>query len=87
MRQLKQIGAFGEITGLMIGRIPVVTGLKEGDSLDMILDECLGEYEFPVVTGVDVGHTNPIASVPLGVRAMLDASNKKLTYLESGVED
>jgi muramoyltetrapeptide carboxypeptidase len=87
MRQLKQVGAFGEITGLMIGRIPAVTGLKEGDSLDMILDECLGEYEFPVVTGVDMGHTNPIASVPLGIRAMLDASNKKLTYLESGVTD
>jgi muramoyltetrapeptide carboxypeptidase len=87
MRQLKQIGTFGEIAGLMIGRIPAVAGLKEGDSLDMILDECLGEYEFPVVTGVDVGHTNPIASIPLGVRAILDASNKMLTYLESGVAD
>ena len=87
MRQLKQTGAFGEIAGLMVGRIPTVAGLKEGDSLDMILDECLGGYAFPVVTGVDVGHTNPIASVPVGIRARLDALDKKLTYLESGVED
>ncbi len=85
MRQLEQIGSFGEISGLMIGRIPAVTGLKEGDSLEMILDECLEGYDFPVVTGVDVGHTNPISTTPVGVRARLDATGRKLTYIESAV--
>jgi len=87
MRQLEQTGAFGEISGLMIGRIPAVAGLKEGDSLEMILDECLEGYDFPVVTGVDVGHTNPIATVPVGVRASLDTGSRRLTYLEPAVKD
>lgn len=87
MRQLEQTGSFSEIAGLMIGRVPAAAGLKDGDSLDMILDECLGEYEFPVVTGVDVGHTNPIASIPLGIRVRLDAFDKRLMFLESGVVD
>jgi muramoyltetrapeptide carboxypeptidase len=86
-RQLEQTGAFGEISGLMIGRIPSVAGLKEGDSLEMILDDCLEGYDFPVVTGVDVGHTNPIATVPVGVRASLDAGSRRLTYLEPGVKN
>ena len=86
-RQLEQTGAFGEINGLMVGRIPKVTGLKEEDSLEMILDECLMGYDFPVVTGVDLGHTNPIATIPVGVRASLDSINGKLVYLESGVQD
>jgi muramoyltetrapeptide carboxypeptidase len=86
VRQLEQTGVFGEISGLMIGRIPSVAGLKDGDSLEMILDECLEGYDFPVVTGVDVGHTSPIATIPVGVKAALDASAKKLVYLESGVK-
>ena len=85
LRQLEQTGAFGEISGFMVGRIPAVAGLKEGDSLEMILDECLEGYDFPVVTGVDLGHTNPIATIPVGVSAVLDAGRQKLVYLEAGV--
>jgi muramoyltetrapeptide carboxypeptidase len=87
MRQLEQTGAFGEITGLIVGRIPSVAGLKEGDSLEMILDECLEGYDFPVVTGADLGHTNPIATIPVGVSAILDAGKRQLVYLEAGVRD
>lgn len=86
-RQLEQTGALGEISGLMVGRIPAVAGLKEGDSLEMILDECLRGYDFPVVTGVDLGHTNPIATIPVGVKAFLDTINRRLVYWESGVQD
>jgi len=85
-RQLEQMGAFGEINAMMIGRIPAVAGLKEGDSLETILDECLRGYDFPVVTGVDFGHTNPIATIPIGVEASLDADRRRLVYLGSGVQ-
>jgi muramoyltetrapeptide carboxypeptidase len=85
-RQLEQTGAFDEISALMVGRIPSVAGLKEGDTLEMILDECLDGYDFPVVTGVDLGHTNPIATIPVGVRASLDAGKGRLVYLEAGVQ-
>ncbi len=84
-RQLRQTGAFDEISALVVGRTPSVAGLKEGDSLEMILDDCLGEYDFPVVTGVDIGHTNPIATIPVGILATLDADRCRVVYQEPGV--
>lgn len=86
-RQLEQTGAFTDTVALLIGRIPVASGLKEGDSLEMILKECLSGYDFPVVTGFDFGHTNPIATIPIGVKAVVDVDSFNLVYLESGVKN
>lgn len=84
-RQLRQMGVFDKVSALMVGRVPGVVGFKEGDSLGMVLDECLEGYDFPAVSGIDFGHTNPIMTIPVGVRARLEAGNNVLTFLESGV--
>ncbi len=84
-RQLEQTGALDDVEAMLVGRIPAVAGLKEGDSLGMILEETLEGYEFPVVSGVDFGHTNPIATLPMGVNARLDTGRGRLVLLESGV--
>jgi muramoyltetrapeptide carboxypeptidase len=83
-RQLEQTGALHNIEALVIGRIPSVAGLKDEDSLEMILEETLEGYNFPVVSGVDFGHTNPIATIPIGITARLDTDAGKLVFLESG---
>jgi muramoyltetrapeptide carboxypeptidase len=85
-RQLEQTGVFKDIAALLIGRLPAASGLKEGDSLEMILNECLRGYNFPVATGFDFGHTNPIATIPIGVKAVVDVDACNLVYLESGVK-
>ncbi len=85
-RQLEQTGVLNDVEALVIGRFPSVSGLKNGDSLEMILEETLEGYEFPVVSGVDFGHTNPIATIPIGVKARLDADAKKLVFLEAGTK-
>ena len=85
-RHLVQTGALDDIEAILIGRFPSVAGLKKGDSLEMILDETLEGYEFPVVSGVDIGHTNPIATIPIGVRARLDVDAERLVFLESGTK-
>jgi muramoyltetrapeptide carboxypeptidase len=85
-RQLEQTGALQDVEALMIGRIPSVTGLKDNDSLDMILKDTLEGYEFPMVSGVDFGHTNPMATIPIGVMARLDATVESLVFLESGTK-
>lgn len=85
-RQLEQTGALSEVEALVIGRIPSIVGLKDGDSLEMILEETLEGYEFPLVSGLDFGHTNPIASIPIGVKARLDADSRKLVFLEAGTK-
>lgn len=85
-RQLEQTGALDDVEAMLVGRIPAVAGLKEGDSLGMILEETLEGYDFPVVSGVDFGHTNPIATLPIGVNARLDTGRRRLVLLESGVK-
>jgi muramoyltetrapeptide carboxypeptidase len=85
-RQLEQTGALSEVEAMMIGRTPSVAGLKCGDSLEMILEETLGCYKFPLVSGLDFGHTNPIATIPIGVKARLDADARKLVFLEAGTK-
>ncbi len=85
-RHLVQTGALDDIEAILIGRIPSTAGLKKDDSLEMILDETLEGYEFPVVSGFDFGHTNPITTIPIGVKAKLDADAGRLVFLESGTK-
>ncbi len=84
-RQLRHIGVFDEITGLLIGRFPQAVGFKGDDSLRMIIQECTEGYDFPTVSEMDFGHTSPIMTIPVGVRSRLDTEKKELTYLEAGV--
>ncbi len=52
----------------------------------MIIDDLLGECDVPVVTGVDIGHTDPMLTVPLGARCELSTDRKRLTFVERAVE-
>jgi muramoyltetrapeptide carboxypeptidase LdcA involved in peptidoglycan recycling len=52
----------------------------------MILDECLEGYDFPVATGLDFAHTNPIATIPIGTKAVVDVDAFNLVYLETYVK-
>jgi muramoyltetrapeptide carboxypeptidase len=81
--QLRHMGVFGDIKGLVVGRFPRSVGFKETDSLEMILENALKGHKIPVLTNFDMGHTDPLMSVPIGARVRLDATKKKITLLES----
>ncbi|MEK7765326.1 MAG: S66 peptidase family protein [bacterium] len=83
--KLRQIGALREIRGLVIGRFPSAVGFSRRDSLKMILDDALRGTRFPVLTGVEFGHTQPLVTLPIGVRVRLDARRRAITLLEAGV--
>lgn len=82
---LRHIGAFDQIAGLVIGRFCASVGFSRSDSLEHILRDALRGYAFPVVTGVDFGHTDPLVTLPLGVAVRLETQNHRLVLLESGV--
>ena len=84
-RQLRHMGVFEEIAGLLIGRCPEVVGFNDRDSLRMILEDCAGGYDFPIVSGLDFGHTNPLITIPVGIRVKINADKKQIEFLESGV--
>jgi muramoyltetrapeptide carboxypeptidase len=86
MTHLKQMGVFDKLYGLMIGRSPSEAGFDQSDSMAMIIDDLLGECDMPVVAGADIGHTDPMFTVPLGARCELSTDRKRLNFVERAVE-
>jgi muramoyltetrapeptide carboxypeptidase len=83
LTQLRQVGAFKQIKGLIIGRFASSVGFSKSDSLPMILDNALKGYKFPVITEVDFGHTDPLWTIPLGVEIKMDTKKKLMQLCES----
>jgi muramoyltetrapeptide carboxypeptidase len=83
--QLRHMGIYDQINGLVIGRFARCVGLTETDSLNMILKDALKGYRFPVITEFDMGHTDPLMTVPIGARVEIDGNKKKITILETVV--
>ncbi len=79
--QARQIGMFDQIAGLVVGRFPESVGLEPVE-LERILQWSLGDYDFPVMVDVDVGHTDPRLTIPLGVKCRMDAAAGEWTIAE-----
>lgn len=84
LRHLKQLGALDEISGLIFGRNPEMLGLKGDQSIESLLVDVV-DKDIPVVAQFDFGHTNPFATIPVGIRAELSTEKKALTFLEASV--
>ncbi len=87
LAHLRAVGAFRGLAGIAIGRF---TDCKRstGDGA-FGFDELLGQYflplGIPVAIGFPVGHIDAQWTLPLGVRARLDAGARTLTLLEPAV--
>jgi len=44
------------------------------------------EYDFPIITGVDLGHYTPNVPLPLGIKAAMDTNGAKVWLNESYLE-
>ena len=84
LRHLHQLGAFDDISGLLVGRLPSMLGLKGELSIESLLEDVV-DRDIPVVTQMDIGHTTPISTIPVGVNAEISTEKNTLTLLEAGV--
>src|SRR5579859_7924716 len=75
LRHLCQAGIFEKVAGVVLGDFPDCDPPSSGSP--SVLEICaaiLGPLKVPVVYGAPIGHTNgPMLTLPLGVRAKLDA--------------
>lgn len=86
-------GVFEEAAGLVIGRPYGYDSPERLDAYTGIFRELLCEGRqaelrnppFPILFGVDFGHTTPMVTLPFDVLALLDSENDQFTILESGV--
>jgi muramoyltetrapeptide carboxypeptidase len=51
--------------------------------LGEVVDEILGKLKIPVLAGLTIGHTADQLTLPMGVRATLDADKGTLTIEEA----
>lgn len=78
--QLRHMGVYDEIAGLVVGRSEKSPQWTPNDTLEMILEGALKGYGFPVMTEVDFGHTDPIFTFPVGGQCALSTSKKQMIF-------
>ncbi|ETI42040.1 hypothetical protein F443_12769 [Phytophthora nicotianae P1569] len=81
---LRADGTFEKIRGLIVGRAFAFSEAQVEEFQRLIRHHTRGT-SFPILYGVNIGHTNPIAIIPLGCKAELDAVTNSFKILESGV--
>lgn len=80
--QLRHLGVFERVAGLAVGRFPKEVQLEDS-ALDEIIERSVGPRSIPILVGLEVGHVEPITTLPIGTLAQLDAETLSLTLLES----
>ena len=88
--QLRMIGAFDEINGMIIGRTNAteyLTTSKDYGLHKVVLDATEG-YDFPIISDMDFGHTLPMFTLPYGIKASMKADARRASFalLEKAVE-
>ncbi|OBT95290.1 hypothetical protein VE01_06597 [Pseudogymnoascus verrucosus] len=84
MADLVNLGIFKQISGLVVGRPFKYDEEQKKGFKQMILDQCHGT-DFPILFNVDIGHTDPILTIPLNALASLDSTRNKFAVLEAAV--
>jgi len=92
LTQLLNAGVFDQVAGVAIGvnaecddTSPNPSGEYRQSGADVV-KERLASVRVPIVTGLPFGHVDLNATIPLGVRARLDAKRGDLIILESAVK-
>lgn len=85
LTQLWLAGRLQQLTGIVLGRFTKADYDSNTFSLEEVFEQRLGGLGIPVVRGLMIGHMADIATVPIGVRAELDADAGTLTLLETAV--
>jgi muramoyltetrapeptide carboxypeptidase len=91
--QLLRAGRFDGVAGIVVaehvdcGPRDYKPAFPSTLSVEDVIDELLRPLGVPCIYGLPLGHGRHLATVPLGVRARLDADNGQLVILESGVTE
>ncbi|MBN1109221.1 MAG: LD-carboxypeptidase [Methanomassiliicoccales archaeon] len=80
LTHLRHLGAFESISGLVLGRFPSQVGFSAQDGLEAMVQEAIKGYDLPVLADVDISHTDPLFTIPIGGRAEMDTDEGLLRF-------
>lgn len=84
LAQCQQMGLFDQIAGLVIGKVNELSE-EEEQLFESLILEYTADSAFPILTGVDFGHTAPQLTLPIGVQASLDSQQDRFSIDEAAV--
>ena len=84
LAQCQQMGLFDQIAGLVIGKVNELSEEEEKLFESLILEYTAGS-QFPILTGVDFGHTAPQLTLPIGIQASLNSQQDRFSINEAAV--
>jgi muramoyltetrapeptide carboxypeptidase len=87
LAQLRLSGALRRLAGVIIGRITEIPRQAGDDAFGLagLWQEYFGSLGIPVASGFPIGHIDSQWTLPIGVMAELDATNRRVTVLERAV--
>lgn len=74
---MRTAGCFDGIKGLVLGSFD---GCGTPAEILKIVEDVFQGADFPILAGVEAGHTEPNLTLPLGARAVLDAGRRTLEF-------
>jgi muramoyltetrapeptide carboxypeptidase LdcA involved in peptidoglycan recycling len=86
LTDLEQLGVLDHIRGLLLGR-PYGYTAQRTEVLFRVVIEHTVDRGTQVLANVDLGHTDPMLTLPIGARARLDASRRRFALLEPATRD
>ncbi len=84
LTDLELSGVFKKIKGMIVGRFFGYSEREKKEAIKIIRERTSG-YDFPILMNVDIGHSDPMITVPLGVKVKIDSSKNVFEIKESGV--
>jgi muramoyltetrapeptide carboxypeptidase LdcA involved in peptidoglycan recycling len=89
LRNYGMIGALDGLSALLIGRPRGYSREKRAllrKYVTEVVADDFGRLDLPVISNMDIGHTDPQMILPLGLMAEVDPNGPSLTLLEPSVE-
>lgn len=74
--ELELTGIFEQINGLIVGRPFKYSNEEENKFKEIVLDNT-EDYDFPILYGADIGHTDPQITIPLGADAEINSKKNE----------
>lgn len=84
LTDLELSGIFKNIKGMIVGRFFGYSEQEKKEAIKVI-QERTSSYEFPIILNVDIGHSDPMITIPLGVQVRIDSSKDIFEIKENGV--